>query len=204
MTFGEKFKNARKQAGLTQEELANRLGVSRSAVAKWETDKGLPDISNIKAIAQLLNVSIDYLLEDGTTLDLSVTREAVDLGGATGFFKKAKKKECLIREKFPAAVIWGLTAKQKLTKSEKIRDEALEWFTAFLPGTGVIGGGSDIVHAFENLNTAFYLVDDGNTQYFVSVTDEYMDIHQMAEAIAKKKFEIGNFVFMKSRKPLRA
>ena len=50
MTFGEKLKNARQQAGFSQEELAGKLCVSRSAVAKWETDKGLPDIENLKAI----------------------------------------------------------------------------------------------------------------------------------------------------------
>lgn len=56
MTFGEKLKQARKNAGYSQEELAEKLAVSRSAVAKWETDKGMPDISNIKMIAHLLNI----------------------------------------------------------------------------------------------------------------------------------------------------
>ena len=59
MTFGEKMRNARKEAGLSQEQLAEKLSVSRSAVAKWENDIGLPDVSNLKAMAQLLNISID-------------------------------------------------------------------------------------------------------------------------------------------------
>lgn len=49
--------------------------VSRSAVAKWETDKGLPDVDSLKAIAKLLDVSVDYLLDDESVLDLSVVRE---------------------------------------------------------------------------------------------------------------------------------
>lgn len=44
MTIGEKLKEARKQAGLSQEQLSEKLGVSRSAVAKWETDNGIPDV----------------------------------------------------------------------------------------------------------------------------------------------------------------
>ena len=44
MTLGEKLKIARKQAGLSQEQLSEKLGVSRSAVAKWETDNGIPDV----------------------------------------------------------------------------------------------------------------------------------------------------------------
>jgi transcriptional regulator with XRE-family HTH domain len=69
MTFGEKLKKARIEAGYTQNELANKLTVSRAAIAKWESDRGMPDVTNLKAIAEALNVSIDYLLDDGSVLD---------------------------------------------------------------------------------------------------------------------------------------
>ena len=65
MTLGEKIKEARKQAGLSQEQCAEKMHEARSAVAKWETDKGLPDIGNLKVMSKLLNVSIDHLLDDG-------------------------------------------------------------------------------------------------------------------------------------------
>ena len=65
MTFGEKLREARKEARFSQEEFAEKIGVSRSAVAKWESDRGLPDVGNLKVIASLLNISIDYLLDDG-------------------------------------------------------------------------------------------------------------------------------------------
>lgn len=68
MTFAEKLKNIRKQAGMSQEQLAEKLGVSRQAVTKWETDAGIPDIENIMAISALFDISIDELLsnEKGT------------------------------------------------------------------------------------------------------------------------------------------
>ena len=68
MTFAEKLKNIRKQAGMSQEQLAEKLGVSRQAVTKWETDAGIPDIENIMAISALFDTSIDELLsnEKGT------------------------------------------------------------------------------------------------------------------------------------------
>lgn len=62
MTLGEKITNARKQANMSQEQLAERLNVSRSAIAKWETDKGIPDIENLKALSGVFEVSIDYLV----------------------------------------------------------------------------------------------------------------------------------------------
>ena len=49
MTLGEKLKEARKQAGLSQEQLAEQLIISRSAIAKWESDLGIPDIENLRA-----------------------------------------------------------------------------------------------------------------------------------------------------------
>lgn len=62
MEFAEKLKSIRKQAGMSQEKLAEKLGVSRQAVTKWETDAGIPDIGNLRAISDLFHISIDELL----------------------------------------------------------------------------------------------------------------------------------------------
>lgn len=64
MTFSNKLRALRKQAGLSQEQLAEKLSVSRQAVTKWETDAGVPDIVNIKAISNLFDISIDRLLSN--------------------------------------------------------------------------------------------------------------------------------------------
>lgn len=64
MTFAEKLKSIRKQAEMSQEQLAEKLGVSRQAVTKWETDTGIPDIENIMAISALFDISIDELLSN--------------------------------------------------------------------------------------------------------------------------------------------
>ena len=64
MTFAERLKTIRKQAGMSQEQLAEKLGVSRQAVTKWETDAGIPDIPNIMAISALFGISIDELLSN--------------------------------------------------------------------------------------------------------------------------------------------
>lgn len=68
MTLAEKLKMIRKQAGFSQEKLAEKLGVSRQAVTKWETDAGTPDIENLMAISTMFAISIDELLsnEKGT------------------------------------------------------------------------------------------------------------------------------------------
>ena len=60
MTFGEKIQKLRKEAGLSQEELAHRLKVSRQAVSKWERDSGYPETEKIIWMSSIFNVSADY------------------------------------------------------------------------------------------------------------------------------------------------
>ncbi|MDO4747804.1 MAG: helix-turn-helix transcriptional regulator [Eubacteriales bacterium] len=100
MTLGEKIKEARKQCMLSQEELAEKMSVSRSAIAKWETDKGLPDIDNLKMIAKTLNVSLDYLLDDSDESERMVVRESYDLS-QYGKGSKKKRKDRVVKEKLP-------------------------------------------------------------------------------------------------------
>ena len=64
MTFGEKLKNLRGQNGITQDELAEKLYVTRTAVSKWENDRGLPTIDTMKQIAELFGVTLDELVSD--------------------------------------------------------------------------------------------------------------------------------------------
>ena len=64
MTFGEKLQALRKAQGLSQEELAQRINVSRQALSKWESGASVPDTENVIALSRLFGVSTDYLLLD--------------------------------------------------------------------------------------------------------------------------------------------
>ena len=64
MTMGEKILNMRKARGWSQEELAERVGVTRQAVSRWESGSAKPDADKIVAICDLFGVSADYLLRD--------------------------------------------------------------------------------------------------------------------------------------------
>ena len=61
-TFGQRFARIRKQRGLTQEELGEKVGLSGQAVSKWENDASMPDVSLLVDLSELLNVSLDELL----------------------------------------------------------------------------------------------------------------------------------------------
>ena len=67
MNLSEKLKEIRKNEGLSQEQLAEKIGVSRQAITKWETGKGLPDVENMVIIAEIFKTTLDELLRDSAT-----------------------------------------------------------------------------------------------------------------------------------------
>ena len=73
MTLGEKIASARKEKGMTQEMLAEKLGVTRQAVARWETGKALPGTANLFMLWQLLGIPLE-----------AADMEATDVEGTTG------------------------------------------------------------------------------------------------------------------------
>lgn len=70
MEFNEKLQELRKQKGITQEELAESLYVSRTAISKWESGRGYPNIDSLKEIAKFFGVTIDELLSNNELLTL--------------------------------------------------------------------------------------------------------------------------------------
>lgn len=76
MSLGNSLFQARKKCGLSQEAVAEKLGVSRQTVSKWETDETVPDIRQSKKMAVLYHVSLDELID--FDIDLKEIQEAID------------------------------------------------------------------------------------------------------------------------------
>lgn len=76
MSLGKHLFDARKKKGLSQEEVAEKLGISRQTISKWETDETLPDIRQAKRLAVLYGLSLDELIT--FDLDIREIQEAID------------------------------------------------------------------------------------------------------------------------------
>ena len=81
MEFGEKIQKLRKQNKLSQEQLAEKLYVSRTAVSKWESGKGYPNIDSLKDIAKLFDKTIDELLSSEEVIDLAKKENVSNING---------------------------------------------------------------------------------------------------------------------------
>lgn len=85
MSFGENLKNIRKQRNMTQEELAEMLGVSRQAISKWESNHGYPEMEKLIVMSKNLNISIDYLLNETSVMEEEgITEETSVVYASTG------------------------------------------------------------------------------------------------------------------------
>lgn len=185
MTFGEKLKEARKEAGLSQEQFAEKMNVSRSAIAKWETDKGMPDVNNLKVMAQLLDVSVDYLLDDDKKISFNEIKEAINLDDyeKSGKCRDKKDAACLAKNN-DATAIYALFRKRKMSK--------VEWWIDFIVQPGVV----DVLDQFNNM-ASFYLVEKGAKQYLVKVTKDFITTNELTDKVDVKKFVVGKYQFKK-------
>ena len=185
MTFGEKLKEARKEAGLSQEQLSEKLSVSRSAIAKWETDKGMPDVNNLMSISRLLNISVDYLLDDNEKLSFNEIKEAISLDDyeKSGRCRDKKDAVCLAKNK-DADTIYALFRTRKMSKAE--------WWIDFTILPGVV----DIIDKISEAVT-YYIVEKDTKQYLVKVTKDFITTTELANKVDVKKFVIGKYQFKK-------
>lgn len=99
MTLGEKIASVRKEKGMTQEMLAEQLGVTRQAVARWETGKALPGTANLFMLRQLLGIPLE-----------AADMEATDLEGTTGTEKSGTLANTEKAESLTAKQKWMLLA----------------------------------------------------------------------------------------------
>ena len=80
MEFHEKLQELRKHTGLTQEEVATALFVSRTAISKWESGRGFPSIDSLRMIAKFYSVSIDELLSTDQALTIAEENQRISRG----------------------------------------------------------------------------------------------------------------------------
>lgn len=183
MTLGEKIRTARRNSGLSQEQLAEKMSVSRSAIAKWETDKGLPDVGNLKVLARLLCVSVDHLLDEGDGTEQSVIREPYHLA-AYGHGCKKVKKDRVVREKFPDGKIYTLFGRQELGNPDSLAESVPDCH-------------ANTHNPIKNTDKAFYLVEQDDRQLLVTVTDTFVEIRLLELPIQGNAFRFDGWDFIR-------
>ena len=190
MTFGEKLKAGRVRLNLSQEQLAEKLYVSRQAVTKWETDKGMPSLASLQDIAKLFGVSVDELLdqdsENGEQQLGRTMRETIDL---SEYGKPGRRANKAVLARFPQAEqIYPLLRRKKFNKWEVILDWAI--LVLFAP---------NIVRIVDSLSdlSPYYLVEQGEQQLLVKVEKTFIERTILLEKFSGKRLLIDGNYFTK-------
>lgn len=185
MTFGEKLKKLRIEAGLSQVQLAEKLCVSRQAITKWENNRGIPDIDNLQGISHLFGKSIDSLMDNGSEVNMNVIREEIDINS---YDKKnfRSRYDAVAKEKYSAAsVIYPLVRRKKLSMAEAIVD--------FIVQPGVV----NVADSFDD-RAAYYLVELMDKQLLLQITKTSIEAQELVRPFLGKKCVIGKNKFIKA------
>ncbi|MFP7299648.1 helix-turn-helix domain-containing protein [Neobacillus niacini] len=186
MTLGEKIKEYRKRSGLSQEELAEKLFVSRQAITKWENDRGIPDVNNLQCIANLFDVSVDSLINTQESTTTIVIKENIDIAIYQKGGKFRSKYDAVVKDKYPnAKVIYPLIRRKKLNLVQEFID--------FIVQPGVL----QVADSFNDLSS-YYLVELTNRQILVQITKTIIEGKELNHKFEGKKCIIDGSIFKKA------
>ncbi|AST90140.1 MULTISPECIES: helix-turn-helix domain-containing protein [Sutcliffiella] len=186
MTLGEKIKDYRLRAKLSQEQLAHKLSVSRQAITKWENDKGMPDIQNLQYLAKLFDVSIDSLINDPEDIATIVVKEDINIDSYQIKGKCRSKYDAVVHEKYQQAkAIFPLIRRKKLNFAQEVVD--------FIVQPGVL----HTADAFNDMSS-YYLVEDTNKQLLVQVTKNTIEGRELTKRFEGKKMVVDGHLYRKA------
>ena len=190
MKLSEKIKSYRKVFDLSQEQLAEKLSVSRQVVTKWETEGAVPEISNLKALADLFNVSVDYLLDDEKVVENPVLRETYTIEGKkNNYSNRYDYAVSLLKNRYKEkAIIYGLTQVENGERNN------LTKFFSFI--TLKISDISYLTQWLGDL-AIWFLVEKENQKLLIKVTKEFVETREISSLIDTNKFNYEKNKFIK-------
>lgn len=181
MTLGQKLKEIRKRFGLSQEQLAEIMNVSRQAITKWENEGGLPDVSNLQELSKVFGITVDYLLNDENQLPALAMRKKLD---KEKYKNKLTMYNEVLKEYYPEPwEVYNL----KRTKKMNIVENIIDFFVDIMPITlsDVIGDVSP-----------YYLIKKDNLKLLVNIKAYTLEAIELPSSTNDKKFIYGQNKFI--------
>lgn len=183
MTLGQKLKEIRKRFGLSQEQLAEIMNVSRQAITKWENDGGLPDVSNLQELSKVFGITVDYLLNDENQLPALSMRKEID---KEKYKNKLTMYSEVLKEYYPEPYeVYALTRTKKLNFIELV----LDIFIA--PEIGPVSTAD----VFGDLSP-YYLIKKDNLKLLVNIKNYIMEVIELPSNTNDRKFVYGKNKFI--------
>lgn len=182
MTLGQKLKEIRKRFGLSQEQLAEIMNVSRQAITKWESDAGLPDVTNLQELSKVFGLTVDYLLNDENQLPALAMKKELD---KSKYKNKLSSYYEILKEYYAEPYeIYVLTREKKMNPVEFLID--------FFIG----GSKPEMIFPLETADvlsdlSPYYLVKKDGLKLLVNIKDWNLIVIELPSNTNEKKFVYG-------------
>lgn len=166
MNIAQRIQKLRKQSGLSQEQLAEKLGVSRQAVSKWESEQSVPDIDKLAQLSELFGVSTDHLIKGEEVNHTESAQKAVEIVHVSQklYILDANKRKLAAFEEFGISMIgFGNTGKAELVPSKE---------TVQVPVCALYGSSKGIFGTSKKVILGYY----------GSLEDAQRELHSLSEA----------------------
>lgn len=175
MTLGQKLRKIRSKFGLSQEQLAEVINVSRQAITKWENDGGLPDVSNLQEISEVFGVTVDYLLNDDSNLPALSMKKKLD---RNKYKNKVVMYSEVLKEYYPEPYeIFVLSRTKKLNFIELILD------TFIASSIGPVSTADELGDL-----SPYYLVKKDDLKLLVNIKNYTLEVIELPFNTNDKKF----------------
>ena len=186
MTLGQKLKEIRKRFGLSQESLAEIMNVSRQAITKWESDEGLPDVSNLQELSKVFNLTVDYLLDNNNSLPALSLKKELDKEkyemNWNGYIK-------IIKDNYTEP--WEAYSLRRSKKHSKLAWIVSDW---------IVGSGAmETLDQIDDMSPYFLLKKDG-LKLLINIHDYILEVIELPENTNEKKFVYSKNIFKISNK----
>ena len=177
MTLGQKLKEIRKRFGLSQESLAEIMNVSRQAITKWESDEGLPDVSNLQELSKVFNLTVDYLLDNDNSLPALSMKKELD---KDKYEMNGKGYKQILKDYYTEP--WVIYELLRSENKGKLASIVSDW---------IIGAGAmETVDALNDI-TPYYLIKKDGLKLLVNIHDYILEVIELPENTNDKKFVYG-------------
>ncbi len=182
MTLGQKIKKIRNKFGLSQEQLAEIINVSRQAITKWENDGGLPDVSNLQELSKVFGITVDYLLNDNNGLPALSMRKELD---KDKYKDKITMYNEVLKEYYPEPYeIYVLSRTKKLNFIELIID------TFIAPEIGPVSTADELGDL-----SPYYLIEKDDLKLLVNIKNYTLEVIELPPNTNDKKFIYRKNIF---------
>ena len=186
MTLGQKLKEIRRRFGLSQESLAEIMNVSRQAVTKWESNEGLPDVSNLQELSKVFNLTIDYLLDNDNSLPALSMKKKLD---KDKYEMNGKGYKQILKDYYTEP--WEIYELLRSENKGKLARVVSDW---------IIGAGATETIDALNDTTPYYLIKKDGLKLLVNIHDYILEVFELPENTNDKKFVYGKNKFKQFKK----